>query len=285
MSIYIKKINSEKVEVLKPVDEKEDPRPVRGKNLFANPYGNLFFCARKNSGKTQTIATIIKKCCTIETQVIAFVSTLNVDPTWRAIRKMCEAANIAFHGHTSIKSEDGKADILDAIVEELQLEADAPPEQKSKGQFGSVVFSTPMQPKEKKPKKPKEKAPKYMFIFDDLSGELQYPSVVKLLKKNRHFKSRTIISSQYWNDVPKQARSQIDYVLLFGGLAQSPDKLEEIFKNIDIGIDFDMFVALYKFTTKKLYNFFYIDVRNDEFRQNFNLKLELKPPTPGEREV
>ena len=76
-------------------------------------------------------------------------------------------------------------------------------------------------PKQKKPRKPKFKAPQIIFVFDDLSGELKTPSLIQLLKMNRHFLCKVIISSQYWNDIALEGRKQIDYVLLFKGLGQS----------------------------------------------------------------
>jgi hypothetical protein len=52
----------------------------------------------------------------------------------------------------------------------------------------------------RKPRRPKEKASKIIFVFDDLSGELQTPSLTQLMKKNRWFRSKVIISSQYMLD-------------------------------------------------------------------------------------
>ena len=45
-------------------------------------------------------------------------------------------------------------------------------------------------------KKPKKISQKYLIIFDDISTELTNPHVSQLLKTNRHYKSKVIISSQ-----------------------------------------------------------------------------------------
>ena len=80
--IRIKRINNEDVAPVNFVDVVNDPRPIRGGDIFPEIYSNIFFCARKKSGKTCAIAHIIDKCSTTETRVIAFVSTLQRDPTY-----------------------------------------------------------------------------------------------------------------------------------------------------------------------------------------------------------
>ena len=50
-------------------------------------------------------------------------------------------------------------------------------------------------------------------------------------------------------------------------------KLEKIHRRLDLGIDFETFKSYYDFAVKDPYNFLYIDIRNDEYRKNFNEKL------------
>ena len=69
------------------------------------------------------------------------------------------------------------------------------------------------EPKKKK-KKSKYLAPEYMIIFDDLSSELKSRSLLSLMKFNRHFKAKLIISSQYLNDLLPESRKQIDLWLI-----------------------------------------------------------------------
>ena len=271
--IRVKKINSEEVRPVKFLDEEDDPRPVRGRDIFPEIYANIFFCARKKSGKTCSIHHIIERCSTRETRVIAFVSTLHRDPTWRAIQRMCEKKNIDFTGFTSIKDEKSGEDILDGIIETLQAQT-GDGEEAEEEDTSILIMGDPPE-RERKARKPKEKAPKIIFVLDDLSGELSSSSVVKLLKKNRHFKCKVLLSSQYWNDIPLQGRKQIDYVLLFRGLSQSLGKLEDIYKNLDLSIPFDVFVGVYRFCTAEQFNFMYIDVLNSQFRKNFSHLIEL----------
>ena len=54
-----------------------------------------------------------------------------------------------------------------------------------------------------------------MIIFDDLSDEIRNSrDVAALLKNGRHF-AKVIISSQYLKDLRPEARTNIDYFILF----------------------------------------------------------------------
>ena len=289
--IKIERINKEDVQAVEFVDEKKDHREVLGKDLFSEQYANIFFCARKKSGKSCAIAHIIDKCANSETRIIAFVSTLNRDPTWRAIEKSCAKRNIPFTGYTSLKDELTKTDILADIVMTLEESTGEEKAEEPKPRCMALlnVLDDP-RTNSKKKKKEKYKAPKLIFIFDDLSGELLSPSVTQLLKKNRHFKCKTLISSQYFNDLSLPARKQLDYVLLYRGLAQSIDKMRDIYRNLDLSVPFETFVQVYRYCTakpkkkegqdakewaRKNYSFMYIDVVNSEFRKNFSHRIVL----------
>jgi len=265
------------------VEEDKDKRPVAGASLFPEIYSNIFFCARKKSGKTCAIAHIIDKCATKETRIIAFVGTLHRDKTWRAIEQMCEKKGIEFTGYTSIKDTQSREDILQSIVDVLKEEAEA---RKKGGEDAEasepqaavdcLTMDCDPDPKQKKPRKPKFKAPQIIFVFDDLSGELKTPSFTELLKFHRHFKSKVIVSSQYWNDIAVEARRQINYVLLYKGLSESPAKLKEVYDNVGgMGVSFDVFIGIYRFCTAEQFNFMYIGVDDVEFRKNFNYQINL----------
>ncbi len=127
---------------------------------------------------------------------------------------------------------------------------------------------------DKKPKKSKYNEREIVWVLDDLSTELKTKSLVGLLKKSRHFGS-VILSSQYFLDIDPQSRAQIDYALIYGG--QREDKLEIMYHDFDLSITYDEFKEMYDYATKEKFSFFYVDVRNDTFRKNFNEQL-----TPAE---
>ena len=111
----------------------------------------------------------------------------------------------------------------------------------------------------------------YIIIFDNFSIELKDKSVGYFLKRNRHFKSTVLISSQYFNDLSKDSRLQLDLVLLFQNLPD--EKVEEVRSDCDINIPKKTFLTIYKQVTEEKYNFLYVNCRNGELRKNFNNKL------------
>jgi hypothetical protein len=112
-----------------------------------------------------------------------------------------------------------------------------------------------------------------MIIFDDLSSELKSRSLLSLMKFNRHFKSKLIISSQWIHDLLPESRKQIDLFLIFKGFEE---KIALIYKDCDSGVPFETFYLIYKRSTLKPYSFMYIDTRSDAFRCNFSKQWIFK---------
>lgn len=228
--IKLTRINHETVEAV-PLLVNVDKRPILGADLFDEVYANIFLCARKKSGKSSVIYNIIKKCANRHTTVIAFVSTLHKDDTWSTIQKHCEYNHIPFIGHTSLKG-DRNEDILLQLINELQMEQKQEVKQIKKDSV--LVFDDEHEVKEKRVKKSKFRSPEYLFIFDDLSNELKSLSLMTLIKKNRHFRSKIIISSQYMNDMAPSSRAQLDYFLIFKGITK--EKLIDIYTDASVGV-------------------------------------------------
>ena len=281
MHYEAKKINNVKVKKVQ-LNEVEDHRPVKGADLFEEIYANIFLCAKKKSGKTSTIYKIVKECLGKKTKVIAFVSTLHKDATWNAIRKYVECKGNEFIGHTSLK-EDGE-DLLDKLVNELEEEAETEYEDNSiderlkrlEKKLCPVLCDgdSDNEEKVKKERKEKYRSPEYIILLDDLSSELKSKSLVSLLKKNRHFKAKIIVSSQYLNDMLPESRKQQDYFLIFRG--QPKKKLEEIRRDADVGLDEEEFRDVYHFATEERYSFLYIDTQQNTYRRNFNYLIQIR---------
>ncbi len=82
-----KKINNKEVKAI-PVDEsKIVKRPVKGVEVCPCCFANILLLAQKNSGKTSIIYALCQQCIGRDTNVIAFVSTLDKDPQWTVIRE------------------------------------------------------------------------------------------------------------------------------------------------------------------------------------------------------
>ena len=263
MSFAVKKLNNEVVGAI-PLKEPKDTRPVKGWKLFPEMNANIFLCAKKKSGKTSTIYKILQKCCGKDTKIIVFCATLHKDKSWIAIREWAEERGLVFVGHESIKDDEG-VDQLQLLINELQAKVDDTEDEKS-------IFDSDSEDEEPK-RKPKYQSPEYIFILDDLSTELKSNSIPRLLKVNRHFLSKTIISSQWLNDLHPMSRKQQDYLILFRGHPEK--KLVEIHRDANISIPIEEFWKVYKFATEKPFSFLYVDCTTGEFRRNFTDMIEL----------
>jgi len=266
--IKIKKINKE---VVKPIPIlKIDPEKIKGYQLFPELYANIFLCARKKSGKTNAIFKILKSCSDKDTRFFIFSTTVHKDQNMKHIIKYFKNKGNEIETFMSIK--EGKEDQLQTIIDELKNDyndSDSDEEEKNP----KYINVSDDDDSAIKVRKKKKIAPEIIFVLDDMGALLKAPSVSQLLKTNRHFKSKVIISSQYPHDMTPESRRQLDFLILFGG--HSKEKLEILFEDTDLPISFDLFEKLYKDSTSEKYNFFYVDVRNVKFRRNFNQLYDI----------
>jgi hypothetical protein len=255
----VTQLNDVKVE---PIPQKGGGKKAKGHQLFSDPYANIAAFGRKKSGKSSVIFKIVQECATPETTVLAFVSTLNKDQNWVHIQKWCKKKKIPFVGYTTSKGHLGE------LLEFMRQEGQEDEEEKEQ-----PVMQLPEPEKEQKEEKKRSALLPldYLLIFDDLGDELRDKYVDQLLKTNRHYRSKVIISSQYIKDLTPPSRKQIDIWLLFGKL--SDENLETIFKDADLPIDFEAFQKMYQQATAEKYHFLYVDVRNDDYRIDFNKKI------------
>lgn len=265
----------------------DDPRPIRGAGLFKDPFCNVYLSAKKKSGKTSNLFFILSRIISKRTKLVVFCSTVHKDPTWRFMIDYFESKGIDIETHTSLK-EDG-VDLLKLMVDTWDKEIeeeDKPKEepdpkelikQKGTGAMRAILaHNLPQMEGEgtpKKPKKSKYNERKVIFVLDDLSTELKTPSLIGLMKKSRHYKASILLSSQYYLDIKPECRKQIDVFLLYKG--QTEQKLEAIYDDADLSIEYDEFKQLYNDATKEPYSFLYVDTRNDEFRENYNKQFKI----------
>jgi hypothetical protein len=269
--IRTKKINDVRVKPIK--IPKLDKLKIKGYDMFSEIYSNIFICARKKSGKSTVVFNILKECSGKNTKVIIFGATIHKDPVYVQLIKHFEKKGNTVITYTSIK-ENG-FDNLGDILGVLQEKEDSKSEEEEVQEDPILIFDDePKEEKKKKTRKTKYLAPEIIFVFDDLSDELRDGSIGTLLKTNRHYKSKVIMSSQYVHDIQPQSLLQLDYMLLFGG--HPDDKLKIIYSKLDLAVPYELFVEIYKFATKEKHNFLYIDKNNGEFRLNFNNKIDLE---------
>lgn len=258
---------------------KEDLRPIKGKDLFDELYPNVFLTAMKNSGKTSTIFSIIKHAATRDTTVIIFASTVYNDKSWVNIRAFLEMKKIPFEIHTAIKDEKGNHlnDLVSKLTkeaEEREIEEKANKDMPKKSKVKNTLLCDSDDEEEKPKKRSKFRSPDYIIVLDDLSEELKMPSLNALLKKNRHFRAMTLLSSQDYKDVLPTARANLDYFIVFGRLTE--ERLQKVHTDASVKIPFELFKKIYYYATKDKYTFLYIDTRNQLMRQNFNKAISLQ---------
>jgi hypothetical protein len=257
-------------EIVEPIDVPTiDKTRIKGYELFEEIYANIFLLAKKKSGKTSTIFKILQKCSSKKTNIIVFSSTVNKDQNWLAIVKYFEEHNIHIETYTSIFDDDGE-NLIQHLLNDLGLQEK---KEKKKPKEKSIIFED--SDSEEKEYQSKTIAPELIIVFDDMSSELQNKFVGVFLKQNRHYKAKVIISSQYYNDITKQTRQNLDYLLMFGKIPI--EKLEDvIYPELDLTIPFPIFLKLYLHATKDKYNFLYIDLREEKLRKNFNKQYIIK---------
>lgn len=262
--INVKQIN--KIKVLPIPHHAPKPEEILGYDLFEEIYSNIFLCAKKNSGKTCAIFTILKNCINKNSTVYIFASTVNNDSNWLHIIEWLRKKQINYTVETDLNNLNDFVKYLQSPQKEINS---------IQGKKDSLfnIIDTPDKVSHSDGKT-EFIAPENVFIFDDMSKMLRDESVSCLLKKNRHFKSKVILSSQYPNDLDIPARKQIDYWLIFKG--HSEQKLKQIHSDMDLEFNFNKFLALYNYATREKYNFLYVDTRHNKYRKNFNIELSIR---------
>jgi len=250
-----------------------DSTKIKGYKLIPSLYGCTFLCAKRQSGKTSTLAEILKNTCDKNTKFFIFCPTHRVDSSWVALVDMLESKGSEVNLFDSLI--EGKTNLLSEIIDDLQVPEDAIVK---KGNdpvpIGTKLkFEDPDAIKQKKEYKPKKTAPKHIFVFDDISMELRNPAVGQLCKMSRHIKASVYISSQWVMDLAPQTIKQLSYFFCFRSFSR--DKLEHIHKLLDLSIDLEKFYDIYDYVFKDggQYDFLYIDVRNQKYRKNFNKEI------------
>jgi hypothetical protein len=277
-----------------------DSSKVLGRQMFPELYSNIYIAGRKKSGKTQLLYNILKTCANKSTKVMLFSATVNKDATYKEIIKMLDVKGIDHIEYEHFINESGE-DLLAAFVAQAKEAAEeegeeekavAPTSRKfvaveeARILFGNELPKKQVEAaqaaelkehqekqakasaKKKKGKGKKLLAPEYILCFDDLGDDLRKKAVSQLLIKNRHFKCKTIILSQWISYLPPTAIRQLDYVVLFGGF--NGEKLQDLQVKLDLSDTFEEFEERYKKATEKKYHFLYIDIAESVYRNNFD---------------
>ena len=246
---------------------------IAGGNLFGQLYVNAFLIASKNSGKTTVLSSIILKSINKKTNVIFFVSTASKDSTYQYIFDKLDKRNVNYTVYNEIE-QDG-TNIIDTLIDGLLITDPIVIRKKDKKlEEPPPIHNLFEKQKDKVERQSKKLAPKYIIVIDDMSNSTRDPCIARLLKIHRHLKASVFISSQNLNDITPPAFRQLDYALIFRGLSSNIPKLEQIYTNLDLPIDFNNFLEIYRDATEHPYNFLWCS-KSGKFRKNFNMEYEL----------
>jgi hypothetical protein len=285
MLITKKRINNHLVTAI-PI--KVDKRPVLGADICSEVYNNICLFAPTKSGKTTVEAHMLEHCAGKKTKIYAFVSTIDNDPNWVAIKKTMMKKGIDFEGYNSIfvDGTNKLQEILNELAEEArereeEEEAEEPHDvMDDLAVYHGVKHYIKNKPKKKKKeKKSKFQYPDIILLFDDLSDELKHPSYTALLKKARNYRIKTLTASQYVHDISPGALYQMRLFIIFAG--QAEDKLLNIFNKMALKMPFEQFKAIYKDATTPTKDtpkpFLYVAPHLEDIRQNFRTKYNIEP--------
>lgn len=288
-------------QVKKVINRSNEPAPadIRGYDLIPLLYSNIFMVAKKNSGKSTVIYSLLRELTNNlkrdkkahPTKVMLFVGTIHHDPTYKQIRNLMDKRGIEYEAHDHFIQGRGKQardllkEILDALPDDGGDGNGPSPQFRTVertyiNSCGDKIISTKQVPvdqaeEEGDPGPTGQVAPRLICVFDDLGASMRHPSVTQATKVNRHHGMKTIFSSQYLHDLEPAAIKNIDFALLFKSLSEK--KLKVTYDGLDIGIPFDQFYQLYKYSTSEPYSFFYINVRKEKFRRGFSEELTYVP--------
>jgi hypothetical protein len=239
--------------------------------IFNQPYPSIACLSKRGSGKSTSIYHIVKNFLkehcgpNKDGFVFIFASTLEKDPLYIDL----------------LKKVPKKVKVEDSVIKtgvrtpqsgtKTKIEMVDPPYIKGFDDLEPFDEVTNLIKSDTNPDRI------YLVVIDDFSQDIKAGKNSKLIarfvKVARHHKCSTVISSQYLNDLPRNLRQNIDVFLIFGEFPF--DKIKAIHSEMDIPLDFETFYKIYSDATSQKYSFFMIDVRNTQYRQNYNIKYEV----------
>lgn len=116
-------------------------------------------------------------------------------------------------------------------------------------------------------------APKYFFIFDDVSEKLKTKIIRRFIKQHRHYKTKVIISTQVPTDLDKGLRKNMDQWLLFAGHDNS--RLDLMKEAMSLRMTNEDFYDLYEKATNIPYGFLNVFPTKKRYLSGFDTKLEV----------
>ena len=263
--------------------------PVKGWQLIPELYTSIFIAAASGaSGKTTLLHHLLLQSTIKGNHVWVFSPTHDTDPIMMDLCDKLTRKGCYVHCFDDI-IQNG-VNMLESLLQSIKEEENKPPQEDKDPVVntgligagdGSFLQFTPPEPqpvvKKRKPAKPKWRTVKHHILLDDLPrnslNETKYGAVENLVRKNRHFKARVYISSQFILAISPSAMSNISHFLI--GKFYSEEHMKRLYNRLQLSITFPEFYSLYKeIMLKKPYSFMHIS-RDGSIRVNFDKPLQL----------
>lgn len=265
--IIVRKIpRSEGGGVVRAIDNPDVKTMSNGK-IFSTKFSNTALIARKASGKTSTIYWMLKKLCNKHTIVILICPSHNGDFAYQTIKEYLDDKDIPYFAYYNMNDIDN-GDSSDEDNDEAQFTRG-----KSTAPKMTVIDALARHLRKKSTQWDNDKRTKtnYVIIIDDQGSETRNYQLANIMRRNRHCRANVILSVQNPTDILPSAICQLDNCLISRGT--TPEKLEHIYKLLDLPIEYDKFARIYDTATAIPYKFLNIDVRKNKYRQSFENEI------------
>jgi hypothetical protein len=260
------------------------PHRILGGGMFPALCGSVFVCAPTNSGKTNFLLNVVAECADRnKTRLIFIVGTKDADTAYIEFQKTMHKADIEVEFYDDLYC-------LPGIIRELKHSKVVKKNVSMATLMRRRLLNRPELQDDSDDDEDDDEdkrgliAPSVMVLIDDMGQDLRRSSaVVELLKQCRHYGERgckVVISSQYAVDLTPGSILQLWYLILLKGI--NKEKLKHIYEKTGIGIDYEVFEALYDNATEEKFDFLYCDLKKGEFRHNFKELYLISPKKPDE---
>jgi len=269
VKIKLKKdVNGPEYEVEPVVINKMNPDDVCGGEIAPVPYCNVVMVAETGSGKSSVLKDLVLRTVG-NALVVAFVPTIDSDPTWLLIRQKLQERGNRFIGFSTLESElsDNVDDEFSEDSDEIVINSS---EEKVKSkkirkvnnlkELANCFLKYPML---EDPRCSSKVCPRIVVVMDDMREYLKHPSVAEFMSISRHCKAKFIISTQGIHDLPPVALRQVRQWYLFKGFPK--EKVEKIRKDAGIPMDLETFYKLYTHATREPFSFLLINKNGNDF--------------------
>ncbi len=232
------------------------------KGLLNRKYSNILIIGKTGSGKSNVVNNIvdilIDRYKKDKIKLVIFSKTYDIDKVLKNIvsKYECDCYKDLYDGNKFIPNKYLELEGLDDDIKQIEK-----------------ILKRKLTKEEIEELK-EELRPYTIIIYDDIGNMLRKDNnISNFIVKSRHYKICNIMSNQYYNDIEKKIRENCNIVCLMQNI--SPERLKDIYDDIDIGVDKKLFLEIYKDATWNEYNFLSINVNKGELYKNLDYKYEI----------